>query len=128
MRIDVRRRPSAALPVTMADLAFLLIMFLTLTLDPSLGGDVELPVFRYAIRTADQYSVSVAIARGGALSVDGRPVTMASLEGAISASPTATVVTVYADGETEFGVVDQVLTMLRQIGRYRVVLAAKGPS
>lgn len=127
MRIEIRRRAPSPLPVTMADLAFLLIIFLTLTLDPRLAMDVDLPEFRYAVKTADQKALPLTIARDGAVSVEGRVVTLDRLGGALRAATSGSVVTVFADAETEYETVDAVLAVLREEERYRVVLAAERP-
>lgn len=125
MRIEVRRRAPSPLPVTMADLAFLLIIFLILTLDPSLGMEVDLPEFRYAVKTADQKSVSLAVARDGSVSVEGRAVTLEDLGAALRAEATNAVVTVFADEAASYEAVDAVLVALRAEERYRVILAAE---
>jgi len=127
MRIEIRRRVLSPLPVTMADLAFLLIMFLTLTLDPRLAVDVDLPEFRYAVKTADQRSLTLTIDRDGGVSLEGRRVVLERLGEELRAAPAGGVVTVYADAQTMYETVDAVLSVLRGEQRYRVVLATERP-
>lgn len=129
MKITTHSKKRGFAPAAMADIAFLLLIFLIVTVSVGDTPPVKLPAFRYARETGFPVTAVVSLTRDGEVLLDGSPVALASLPAVLAgiADPTELVVTLHADARTPYDKVDALLRSF-QSGRYlRVVLMTEVP-
>lgn len=129
MKITTKARRRGFAPVAMADIAFLLLIFLIVTVSVGDMPSVDLPVFRYARELGSPRTAVVTLAPSGDLLLGGTPVARTGLAAALAgvAGPGELVVALHADAATPYGLVDSLLRDM-QAGRYlRVVLMTETP-
>ena len=125
MKIRITKKRSRVIMFAMPDIAFLLLIFLILTVAIDEYGEIELPFFSFTQETDFPETVSIIVNRSGMIDVHGRQVETGALFSALSEIPLNTVIHIYADQETEYVVVDTVLNALKEVGLRDVVLIAE---
>lgn len=131
MRINLPARRRAFALVSMADIAFLLLIFLVLTVTAGDEGTVRLPSFLYTQKSEFDRNISITLTADGGVSIDGVPVAAGldprSIEVRIDrrlaeVSGEPPVVRLSADRNLPYDRVDSLLALLRAKGLTRVVL------
>jgi len=124
VRITVNRKRKGFAPVAMADIAFLLLIFIFITVSVGEAPDVRLPFFKYAQKTGFPKTALVGLELSGRVTIDGSAVNEASLPAVLAgmADPGELVVTLHADASIAYEKVDSLLQTLGA-GRFlKVVL------
>lgn len=129
MKITIQPRKKGFAPVAMADIAFLLLIFLIVTVSIGDAPEVKLPEFGYSRETGFPRTVIVTVAPDGAMKLDGSPVTLKSLPAAIVGmeNPSEIVVNIQADAEAPYEFVDLALQALGGARLRKVVLMTEAP-
>jgi biopolymer transport protein ExbD len=124
MRFQINNKTKAFAPAAMADIAFLLLIFLILTVTAGDEPEVELPGFRYSEKTGFEITLAVEILKNGNVVVNGEPAEKENFGSVLAQYEKGMVVHVFADRETDYSTVDQVLNILRDNELYRIILVA----
>jgi biopolymer transport protein ExbD len=124
MKIKVSSMKRTLAPVAMADIAFLLLIFLILTVSSTESGEIELPRFRYIEKTGFSIVADLTIYEDGRLLIDGQPFEVSEAADALSGYRMDTVIRIHADRDLEYIRLDEVLSVLRSAGRNQLVLMA----
>lgn len=116
-----RHRPPVTSFVSMADIAFLTIIFLMLTASATQGPkiEVDLPEAGSGRPIEHPVAVTIAVSRDGGFAVDDQPVAPDALAAALRprvAAMTRPVVILAADREVDFRYVVQAMDAARQAG------------
>lgn len=109
----------------MPDIAFLLLIFLIITVAIDEYGEIELPLFSFLQETEFPETVPVVVNRTGEIDVQGQRVREQNLADFFLGIPDNTVIHVYADQDTDYAAVDILLNALKEAGLRDVVLIAK---
>lgn len=118
----------------MADIAFLLLIFLVLTVTTETGANIHLPSFLYAQDNRSPNVVSIELNAAGSVRIDGNPVPTGNEQqllqvlNGIATTHRTPVVRISADKGLAYARVDAVLAMLRKSGLTHVVLVARQPT
>lgn len=107
------------------DIAFLLLIFLILTVAIDEYGEINLPLFSFAQETDFPETVAITVSRLGDVTVHGQPVEEEGILDKLREIPTNTVIHIYADEGTEYSLVDAMLNSLKEVGIRDVVLIAE---
>ena len=108
----------------MPDIAFLLLIFLILTVSVTEDDGIEIPSFEFTQETDFPNILPVTISREGAIKVDGESLDIDELDRRLSLVAANTVVHIIADRETEYTIVDTLLSALKEAELRDVVLIA----
>ncbi len=129
MKITILSRRKGFAPVAMADIAFLLLIFLIVTVSVGDTPPVNLPIFKYARQTGFPKTAVISLTISGDVLLDGSPISADSLPSVLNgiAQPDELVITLHADAAVPYEKVDALLRNL-QAGKYfRVVLMTEVP-
>lgn len=124
MKISIPAKKKGFAPVAMADIAFLLLIFLIVTVSIGDSPDVKLPVFKYSRETGFPHTVIISLGSNGQLTLDGSPISEKALTPAILGmeNPGEIIVNIQADAETPYEKVDSLLQTLGAAHLRKVVL------
>jgi biopolymer transport protein ExbD len=125
MKIQVNKKTKTFAPAAMADIAFLLLIFLILTVTAGDELEVELPGFRYLEKTGFEITLALEILKNGKVILNGEPSEIESLDSMLVKYDEGTAVHVFADRGVRYSTVDQVLNILRDNELYRIILVAE---
>ena len=126
MRINKRKQKRRHVFIAMADIAFLLLVFLIVTSSINSEGNIVLPVFSYTGKSGFADPLSVVISIEGDVWLNSVLVGRKQLVKELSelAPSEKKVVHVSADRDTEYSNVDDILSLLREAELYRIILIA----
>lgn len=130
MTINVRRRRRTFAPAAMADIAFLLLIFLITTTSIEDDVNLDLPAFAYSQETGFPQTVRLRLDSSSNLIYENRYYGLASLLDGLASSldPAETVIMLEADRQTPYIEIDEILQGLGQHGFERIVLVAEAGS
>lgn len=109
----------------MPDIAFLLLIFLILTVTVAEDEEITVPTFEFIQETDFPDTVLIRVMQDGAVELDGERFVTGDLAGPLSRVETGNVIHLLADSEVEYLVVDEVLNALKQAGLVDVILIAE---
>jgi len=129
MKIKLYYRKRNFSPVAMADIAFLLLIFLILTTNVNNNGNIKLPLFKYSQKVSYPKKIVVAVKENGSLMIDNKPFSLQSMSVFLDSLPDKknTIVRLIADRNTDYSNVDKVLSILKDKKVYKIVLVTKEP-
>ena len=109
----------------MPDIAFLLLIFLILTVSVAEEEDVEIPRFNFTQETDFPDIVAIQVYKDGAVTIEGEKYEYEELPSRLESIAEGTVTHIISDGEADYLVVDTVLSALKSAGVTDVVLIAE---
>ncbi|NOY07451.1 MAG: hypothetical protein GXP33_01225 [Spirochaetes bacterium] len=129
MKIKLYYRKRNFSPVAMADIAFLLLIFLILTTNVNNNGNIKLPFFKYSQKVSYPEKIVVAVKENGSIMVDNKPSGLQSLSSFLDSLPDKknTIVRLIADRSTDYSNVDKVLSLLKDKDVLKIVLVTEEP-
>ena len=129
MKIKLYSRKRNLSPVAMADIAFLLLIFLILTTNVNNNGNIKLPLFKYSQKVSYPKKIVVAVKENGSIMVDNKPSGLQSLSSFLDSLPDKknTIVRLIADRNTDYSNVDKVLSLLKDKDVLKIVLVTEEP-
>jgi len=125
MKIRIARRRIRIIMFAMPDIAFLLLIFLILTVSVAEEDDVEVPRFNFTQETDFPDVVAIQVDKEGIVTIQGDTYEYEELPSRLGLIGEGTVTHIIADGEADYLVVDTVLSALKSAGVTDVVLIAE---
>ena len=125
MKIRIARRRLRIIMFAMPDIAFLLLIFLILTVSVAEEDDVDVPQFKFTQETDFPDIVAIQVDREGIIEIQGEKYEYEELPSRLELIGEGTVTHIIADGEADYLVVDTVLSALKAAGVTDVVLIAE---
>jgi len=122
MKIRVRKKSYGVTMFAMPDIAFLLLIFLILTVSVDEQGDINLPDFKFLQETDFPETMVVNVTAEGEYGISGETVDRRLLELTLDRLPETTVIHLIADKESRYSHVDGVLQLLQEKQLLDVVL------
>jgi len=116
-------------PIAMADIAFLLLIFLILVTGIDEKGNVKLPVFRYSQKVSSPKRIAIVIDKSGRIFVDGFAMDWSRFDSFLNSlsNKKDIIARLIADSSTDYSNVDRVLSFLRKKNILKIVLVTKEP-
>ncbi len=113
----------------MADIAFLLLIFLILVTGIDEKGNVKLPVFRYSQKVSSPKRIAIVIDKSGRIFVDGFAMDWSRFDSFLNSlsNKKDIIARLIADSSTDYSNVDRVLSFLRKKNILKIVLVTKEP-
>jgi biopolymer transport protein ExbD len=109
----------------MPDIAFLLLIFLILTVTVAENEEIEIPTFQFIQETDFPDTVAVRVNKDGAVEIEGQEFSAGELVDRLRRVEEGNVVHLIADGDAEYLAVDAVLGALKEAGLVDVILIAE---
>lgn len=128
MRIAFPAKKRGFNPASLSDIAFLLIIFLILTVSIDPEGNLDLPSFRFGKESAAEEPAFLTLDANAALSLSGQALADAELEAALLEFFDARderIIHLRADKALPFSKVNALLKTLNDSGYSRIVLVAE---
>jgi len=125
MEIRITRRKTSIVMFAMPDIAFLLLIFLILTVTVAEDEEITVPTFEFIQETDFPDTVLIRVMQDGAVELDGERFAPGVLAEPLSRVEPGNVIHLLADSEVEYLVVDEVLNALKQAGLVDVILIAE---
>ncbi|MBI9105253.1 MAG: biopolymer transporter ExbD [Spirochaetales bacterium] len=122
MKIRVRKKSYGVTMFAMPDIAFLLLIFLILTVSVDEQGDINLPDFKFLQETDFPEIMSLNVTAAGEYGISGEIVDRRMLETSLDRLPETTVIHLIADKKSRYSQVDAVLQLLQEKQLLDVVL------
>ncbi len=122
MKIRVRKKSYGVTMFAMPDIAFLLLIFLILTVSVDEQGDINLPDFKFLQETDFPETMVVNVTAEGEYGISGETIDRRLLESTLERLPETTVIHLIADKECRHSHVDGVLQLLQEKELLDVVL------
>ena len=122
MKIQFQNKSKGFAPVAMADIAFLLLIFLIITVNAGESGEIELPFFEYSQKIGIRDTVNIELTQDETIFLDRQEVRVDALPDRLSSFPHNTVFRIFGDQDLEYSTLDHVFTLLREAGQYHIVL------
>lgn len=131
MKLTRRRRVVSLIPVaSMADIAFLLLIFLMLSGFSDMARDIPLQLpFSSTRDRGEGVLFSVTLTGEGTIYLNSQPVSMQDLASYATyrrSSNPLTGVRLAADGMVRFELINEVLELLKEAGIYRILFITRG--
>ena len=127
MKIRVRKKSYGVTMFAMPDIAFLLLIFLILTVSADEQGDISLPGFKFLQDTDFPETLVVNISKDGDYGISGEMVGLEIVESTLERLPKTTVIHLIADKSSRYGDVDAILELLQMNNLLDVVLIMEEP-
>jgi biopolymer transport protein ExbD len=125
MEIRIPRRKTSIVMFAMPDIAFLLLIFLILTVTVAEEEEITVPTFEFIQETDFPDTVLIRVTQDGAVEMGGERFASDALGDPLSRVEAGNVIHLLADAEVEYLVVDVVLNALKQAGLVDVILIAE---
>jgi len=125
MEIRITRRKTSIVMFAMPDIAFLLLIFLILTVTVAEEEEITVPTFEFIQETDFPDTVLIRVTQDGAVEIGGERFAPGTLAEPLSRVEAGNVIHLLADAEVEYLVVDVVLNVLKQAGLVDVILIAE---
>ena len=125
MKIRIPQRRMGVIMFAMPDIAFLLLIFLILTVSVAENEDIDVPHFKFTQETEFPEVVRISIDKDGGIEVQGTKYPAEGLSEPLGRIGVGRVIHVIADGEVAYLMVDTVLSALRKAGLLDVILIAE---
>jgi len=127
MKIKILQRQRGFHLFAMSDIAFLLLIFLVITVSLEEDGSITLPFFEYTQETGFSKTIPVIIDQEGSVRVEGILIPFDRLESYLVniAQKSNVVIRLFADKNAKYENVDRVLSILQDTSFFEVVLIAE---
>ena len=122
MKIRIRKKNYGVTMFAMPDIAFLLLIFLILTVSVDEYGDINLPNFKFLQETDYPEIVVVNISAEGLLGIGGEYMNNNLFKSSLDQIPQNTIIHLIADKNCSYSDVDEVLGLLQREELSDVVL------
>ena len=127
MKIRVKKKSFGVTMFAMPDIAFLLLIFLILTVSTDESGNISLPGFKYLQDTDFPDTLVLNISPEGKYGIAGEYIGLQQLESALNRIPKETVIHLTADKQCRYKDVDKMLELLQKKGLLDIVLIMEEP-
>lgn len=114
MRIRVKKKTFGVTMFAMPDIAFLLLIFLILTVSTDESGNINLPNFKYLQETDFPETIVLNVSADGNYGFAGEYIGFGQFEAALKTLPKQTVIHLTADRDCPYSYVDNVIDMLQE--------------
>lgn len=128
MKIRVKKKSSGVTMFAMPDIAFLLLIFLILTVSTDETGNINLPSFKYLQETDFPETIVVNLSENGNIGIAGEYISEGQFISALEQFPKQTIIHLTADKECAYKDVDWVLDLLQQNELLDVLLIMEEPA
>ena len=125
MKISIPKRRLRIIMFAMPDIAFLLLIFLILTVSAAEYDEVDVPRFAFAREAEFPEVVTLSIDDDGKIELFGATYETADLLGILGSVGRGVAIRVVADRRVPYLLVDSVLAALRRAGLQDVILIAE---
>jgi biopolymer transport protein ExbD len=122
MKIRIRKKSYGVTMFAMPDIAFLLLIFLILTVSVDEQGDINLPDFKFLQETDFPEIMVVNVTADGEYGLSGQPIDIRLLGSTLDRLPETTVIHLIADKECLYSSIDSILQLLQEKQLLDVVL------
>ncbi len=126
MKLKIKHKPSGVTLLALPDIAFLLLIFLILTVSVDDQGEIELPDFKFLQETEFPETVVLTLSKTGLYQLAGQYIEKANLNSVIKRIPDTTVIHLMADKNSLYRDVDYTLEELQKAGLRDIVLIMDG--
>jgi len=122
MKLRIKAKPRGITVLALPDIAFLLLIFLILTVSVDEQGDIQLPSFRFTQETEFPQTLVITVNETGSVQIGGQEVKKSELSGVLRKIPPSTVIHLMADRRSRYADIDELLGKLQIAGLKDVVL------
>ena len=126
MKLKIKHKPFGVTLLALPDIAFLLLIFLILTVSVDDQGEIELPNFKFLQETEFPEVVVLTLSKTGMYQLSGQYVEKSDLNSVIKRIPDTTVIHLMADKNSLYKDVDYTLEQLQKVNLRDVVLIMDG--
>jgi biopolymer transport protein ExbD len=126
MKLKIKDKPFGVTLLALPDIAFLLLIFLILTVSVDDQGEIELPNFKFLQETEFPETVVITLSTTGSYHLAGQYVEKENLSSVIRRIPDTTVIHLMADKNSQYRDVDYTLEQLQNEGLRDIVLIMDG--
>ena len=126
MKLKIKHKPFGVTLLALPDIAFLLLIFLILTVSVDDQGEIELPDFKFLQETEFPDTVVLTLSKSGMYQLAGQYIEKDKLNSAIYRIPDTTVIHLMADKNSLYRDVDYTLEELQKAGLRDIVLIMDG--
>ncbi len=122
MKLQIKRKPFGVTLLALPDIAFLLLIFLILTVSVDNQGEIELPNFRFLQETEFPETIVLTISKTGKYQLAGQFMEKEDLDSVLNIIPETTVIHLMADRRSRYSDIDFILGQLQENNLRDVVL------
>lgn len=126
MRLKIKNKPFGVTLLALPDIAFLLLIFLILTVSVDDQGEIELPNFKFLQETEFPETIVITLSRNGKYELAGQYIEKEELNSVLKRIPDSTVIHLMADKNSLYRDVDFTLEKLQKAGLRDIVLIMDG--
>lgn len=122
MKLQIKRKPFGVTLLALPDIAFLLLIFLILTVSVDDQGEIQLPNFKFLQETEFPENIVLTISETGEYRLAGKVIEKEDLDSILNIIPETTVIHLMADRRSRYSNVDFILGQLQEKNLRDVVL------
>ncbi len=122
MKLQIKRKPFGVTLLALPDIAFLLLIFLILTVSVDDQGEIELPNFKFLQETEFPETIVLTISKTGIYQLAGQVIERENLDSILKIIPETTIIHLMADRRSRYSDVDFILEQLQKNNLRDVVL------
>ncbi len=122
MNLKIKHKPLGVTLLALPDIAFLLLIFLILTVSVDDQGKIELPNFKFLQETEFPETVVITLTKTGIYQLSGKPLEKSNMVSVLKKFPDTTVIHLLADKNCQYRDVDYLLEQLQKAGLHNIVL------
>ncbi len=126
MKLKIKHKPFGVTLLALPDIAFLLLIFLILTVSVDDQGEIELPDFKFLQETEFLETVVLTLSKSGMYQLEGQYIEKDKLNSVLNRIPYTTVIHLMADKNSLYRDVDSTLEELQKAGLRDIVLIMDG--
>ena len=126
MRLKIKSKPFGVTLLALPDIAFLLLIFLILTVSVDDQGEIELPNFKFLQETEFPETIVITLSKNGIYELAGQYIEKDKLNSVLNRIPDTTVIHLMADKNSLYRDVDFTLEELQKAGLRDIVLIMDG--
>jgi len=126
MRLKIKNKPFGVTLLALPDIAFLLLIFLILTVSVDDQGEIELPNFKFLQETEFPETIVITLSKNGMYELAGQYIEKDKLNSVLNRFPDTTVIHLMADKNSLYRDVDFTLEELQKTGLRDIVLIMDG--
>ncbi|MCK5154075.1 MAG: biopolymer transporter ExbD [Spirochaetales bacterium] len=126
MKLKIKHKPFGVTLLALPDIAFLLLIFLILTVSVDDQGEIELPDFKFLQETEFLETVVLTLSKSGMYQLEGQYIEKDKLNSVLNRIPDTTVIHLMADKNSLYRDVDSTLEELQKAGLRDIVLIMDG--
>ncbi len=122
MKLQIKRKPFGVTLLALPDIAFLLLIFLILTVSVDDQGEIQLPNFKFLQETEFPENIVLTISETGEYQLAGQVIEKGDLDSILNIIQETTVIHLMADRRSRYSDVDFILGQLQEKNLRDVVL------